>query len=629
MKEVSSKFQEKMQDSLRSWVPKIEIDGNEIPCDIKTGLTINLGSCGPEEFNIGAVFVPSITATISDCSVALQNKEIKLYMGLVLDDGTIEYVPVGYFTVEKPNKGKFDTSFTAYGRLMSKMGGLYESELTYPATINSVITEISTKTGVKINLVGLTGTGLIPIKPTELNYRETIQMIAGLLGGFVTENSEGEVVICKYELDDALTVDTAICYEYPFVHDENYSVTGLSVNTGTEEFSYGTPNINMTNGYMTASLFETCKGNVMGFSYMPGSVKFLGDIRLDPWNSLKVTDDDNEYQIPCMDIVHIWDGGLITTVQAPGTTEAEDESGFSGSIKTIENKLSKAAGVTGALETLFEIDKTNGTIKLQAGKLLEILSGGQLIVEADNYSLNEDGTVAIKGGKIGGFTIGPEGLKMENDNIYAEYDFENNPWSSKNNIVSVEGYPEIGLFTSFIDAELLESYTVSAQQPSINWNIPSFKASIEDKYYMTNITKATLKLVLVYSNDGNTISGISSYFDIESNDVSKMIITNYKYVAFGFVIIATGNRVYIPNPSSVMIGDYAIDFFSDSYNNADMTYIPITTTYKPKLTIKSNGAGAASISPIMFRYGVFVVNRLGEVLIDDEELETLWPEHMK
>ena len=108
-----------------------------------------------------------------------------------------------------------------------------------------------------------------------------------------------------------------------------------------------------------------------------------------------------------------------------------------------------------------------------------------------------------------------------------------------------------------------------------------------------------------------------------------MIRTNYKYVAFGFVIIATGNRVYIPNPSSVMVGDYAIDFFSDSYNNADMTYIPITTTYRPKLTIKANGAGAASITPIMFRYGVFVVNRLGEVLIDDEELETLWTEHMK
>lgn len=411
MKQVSSKFQDKMQDNLRSWVPKIEIDGNEIPCDIKTGLTINLGSCGPEEFNIGAVFVPSITATISDCSVALQNKEIKLSMGLVLEDRTIEYVPVGYFTVEKPNKGKFDTSFTAYGRLMSKMGGLYESELTYPATINSVITEISTKTGVKINLVGLTGTGLIPTKPTELNYRETAQMIAGLLGGFVTENSEGEVVICKYELDDALTVDTAICYEYPFVHDEKYLVTGLSVNTGTEEFSYGTPNINMTNGYMTASLFETCKGNIIGFSYMPGSVKFLGDIRLDPWNSLKVTDEDNEYQIPCMDIVHIWDGGLITTVQAPGTTEAEDESGFSGSIKTIENKLSKAAGVTGALETLFEIDKINGTIKLQAGKLLEILSGGQLIVEADNYSLNEDGTVTITGGQIGGFVIDNNNIK--------------------------------------------------------------------------------------------------------------------------------------------------------------------------------------------------------------------------
>lgn len=627
MKQVSDNFIAKMQDTLRSWVPRMSINGTEITEDIQTGLSINLGSCGPEEFGIGTAFIPSMTATITDCKTSLQDKEIKLEMGLVLGDGAVEYVPVGYFTVEKPNKGKFATSFTAYGRLMSKMGGTYESVLDYPATISSVISEVSSQTGLTIKTIGFSDvSGLIDTKPEGLNHRDTVQLIAGLLGGFVTENSSGEIVICKHAINDALTVDTAFCYDYPFVHDSPYTVNGLSAVCGENEFSNGEPNIYITNGYMNETQFNICAGNIVGFSYMPGSVRFLGDIRLDPWDSLKVTDDDAVYKIPCMDISHVWDGGLITEVQAPGTTEAEYGSNFKGSLS---GRIDEIGDVTDGIETLFEIDKKAGTIRLQAGKLLEILSGGKLIVNAENYKLNADGTVAIKGGKIGGFTIDPEGLKMENDNIYAEYDFENNPWSSKNNIVSVEGYPEIGLLTSFIDAELLESYTVSAQRPSINWNIPSFKASIEDKYYMTDITKATLKLVLVYSNDGNTISGISPYVDIESNDVSKMIRTNYKYVAFGFVIIATGNRVYIPNPSSVMFGDYAIDFFSDSYNNADMTYIPITTTYKPKLTIKSNGAGAASISPIMFRYGVFVVNRLGEVLIDDEELETLWPEHMK
>ena len=414
MKQVSTKFQNKMQENLRSWVPRMTINGTEISGDIQTGLTINLGSCGAEEFNIGTVFIPSITATISDCSTVLQNKEIKLEMGLVLDDGTIEYVPVGYFTVEKPNKGKFATSFTAYGRLMSKMGGMYESTLTYPTAINNVLSEISSKTGVTIKLNGLTGTSTIPLKPTGLNYREAVQLIAGLLGGFVTENSAGEVVICKYQLNDALTVDTSFCYEYPFVHDEKYAVTGLSVKTDNAEFSYGTPNISVANGYMSEALFEVCKNNIMGFSYMPGSVHFLGDIRLDPWDSLKVTDDDEVYQIPCMDIVHVWDGGLITTINAPGTTEAEDGSGFEGSLKIIEDKISGIDGVTAAIETLFEIDKIHGTIKLQAGKLLEILSGGTFVVNAENYKLNEDGTVTINGGTIGGFVI--------NDGNIVKYD---------------------------------------------------------------------------------------------------------------------------------------------------------------------------------------------------------------
>lgn len=417
MKQVSDNFMAKMQDTLRSWVPRMSINGTEITEDIQTGLSINLGSCGPEEFGIGTAFIPSMTATITDCKTSLQDKEIKLEMGLVLGDGAVEYVPVGYFTVEKPNKGKFATSFTAYGRLMSKMGGTYESVLDYPATISSVISEVSSQTGLTIKTIGFSDvSGLIDIKPEGLNHRDTVQLIAGLLGGFVTENSSGEIVICKYAINDALTVDTAFCYEYPFVHDSPYTVNGLSAVCGENEFSNGDPNIYITNGYMNETQFNICAGNIVGFSYMPGSVRFLGDIRLDPWDSLKVTDDDAVYKIPCMDITHVWDGGLITEVQAPGTTEAEDGSNFKGSLS---GRIEQIGDVTDGIETLFEMDKKAGTIRLQAGKLLEILSGGKLIVNAENYKLNEDGTVTITGGSIGGFVIDAEDI--------VKYDRNGNP----------------------------------------------------------------------------------------------------------------------------------------------------------------------------------------------------------
>lgn len=427
MKQVSDNFMAKMQETLRSWVPRMSINGTEITEDIQTGLSINLGSCGPEEFGIGTAFIPSMTATITDCKTSLQDKEIKLEMGLVLGDGAVEYVPVGYFTVEKPNKGKFATSFTAYGRLMSKMGGTYESVLDYPATISSVISEVSSQTGLTIKTIGFSDvSGLIDTKPEGLNHRDTVQLIAGLLGGFVTENSSGEIVICKYAINDALTVDTAFCYEYPFVHDSPYTVNGLSAVCGENEFSNGEPNIFITNGYMNETQFNICAGNIIGFSYMPGSVIFLGDIRLDPWDSLKVTDDDAVYQIPCMDISHVWDGGLITVVQAPGTTEAEDGSNFKGSLS---GRIEQIGDVTDGIETLFEMDKKAGTIRLQAGKLLEILSGGKLIVNAENYQLNEDGTVTISGGSIGGFKIDSTSIerKDSNGNILLRLDAGDNP----------------------------------------------------------------------------------------------------------------------------------------------------------------------------------------------------------
>lgn len=68
--------------------------------------------------------------------------------------------------------------------------------------------------------------------------------------------------------------------------------------------------------------------------------------------------------------------------------------------------------VTDSIETLFTIDRKNGKIVLNAEKLLQIgskgkllIDGGILVVNASNYQLNEDGTVTITGGSIGGFNI--------------------------------------------------------------------------------------------------------------------------------------------------------------------------------------------------------------------------------
>lgn len=334
-----------MQDTLRTFIPKISIDGVELVGDIQAGLTINLGSCGSDEFSIGTCFIPSITASLTGCSTHLQDKEILLEMGLVLEDGEVAYQNVGYFTVERPTTDKFQTSFTAYGRLMNKAGGIYISELSYPATIVSVLDEIKSNTGLNIVLHGLQADGSIAAPIVGEVYREALMRIAGLLGGFVTENGNGDVVISKFELNKAVTVDTDLCYSWPETNDLEYEVVGIGVIVsedgqddegnaikGKKYYSSTDANVIIQNPYMTAELFETCKSNIVGFSYMPAKVEFLGDIRLEPWDSVVLVDDDSDtgIDIPCMNITHVWDGGLVTTITAPGKTATEDSSSFGG-----------------------------------------------------------------------------------------------------------------------------------------------------------------------------------------------------------------------------------------------------------------------------------------------------------
>lgn len=353
MKNVSEKYLEKMQDGIRTFIPRMSVDGVELDGDIQPGLSINLGSCGPNEFTIGNVYIPYITASIAGCSKALQDKEILLEMGLVLTDGTVEYKKMGYFTVEKPLTDKFQTSFTAYGRLMSKAGGLFQNTLSYPTTIQSVIDAVSTQTGLTIIVNGLNTTGTIEKQIVGEVNREVLMRIAGLLGGFVTEDGEGRIVISKYALNSSVTVDTDFCYSWPETNDAAYTVTGIEVivredgadeegNTiaGEKYKSDSVVNVRVQNPYMTESLFKTCESNIVGFSYMPAKVEFLGDISLDPWDSIFLTDENpaNGISIPCMNIVHTWDGGLVTTITAPGETETETSSSFGGPLSSIVEK---------------------------------------------------------------------------------------------------------------------------------------------------------------------------------------------------------------------------------------------------------------------------------------------------
>jgi HPt (histidine-containing phosphotransfer) domain-containing protein len=59
----------------------------------------------------------------------------------------------------------------------------------------------------------------------------------------------------------------------------------------------------------------------------------MGDIRLEAGDVVTVRDTAGEsYTVPCLNLVHTYDGGLMTTITAPGASTTEQEAAFTGSL---------------------------------------------------------------------------------------------------------------------------------------------------------------------------------------------------------------------------------------------------------------------------------------------------------
>lgn len=331
--------------------------GEVLDCEIKS-ITIYKGACG-NEFSIGSIFMPYIDAEIMGCSQALENQELTLEIGLLLgyDDAgneRIEFIPMGGYTVTEPKVTTDLVSFTAVGQISTKFGSLYTSKLVYPATVQAVAAEISSQTGVPIIFRGLTSTGKITKKPTGLLHREMLSYLAGVLGGFATEDNQGNIVISKFSTSDPVLINGDRSIDPPEFKDYDYTLSGIRVvvtEAGEDEegnilsgesYTYGVPKLYVSNPYMTKTLFSELVINVIGYSWRPGSVSLaLGDPRLEPWDCLSVTDiDGKSYTVPCLELTHKFDGGLITEIEAAGTGDKEGESKTKGPLSSQLDRIS-------------------------------------------------------------------------------------------------------------------------------------------------------------------------------------------------------------------------------------------------------------------------------------------------
>ena len=351
----------------------------------------------------------------------VKGTEVRLEIGATAD-GTIEWIPMGYFTIKEQKKDRNLLTFTAYDRLESKLAKAYKSKITnYPVESKEFLTDISEQTGVEFDTSKLSDNLMIDKilmvndQSGEKTYKEpfdgfTMQQVVGYIaqlhGTFAICDRNGKVTFRWYEV---LTTD------YPgkigdtagsYLKDQNLSfiyntieflkeshtyliktnryfddllqsetmcqISGISCDTENDHHESGTNiNTNLSNPVMTQEWLNKILKKIKDMSYYPVSFSFMGDPRLDVGDVVTIVDAKNNLiDVPVMQHTITFDGGLLSEVASYGFEEKEVKSPSEIALQRVKDDILSLQEITAKKATFNQLNAVDAKItNLQASSI--------------------------------------------------------------------------------------------------------------------------------------------------------------------------------------------------------------------------------------------------------------------
>lgn len=334
MHQTSNEFKDKIKQPSRSLTAKVDIRGNEYGDENIVEMVLDETVNPADSFSLGAAPSAKLDLTVIDVDdVVFEGATVRPEVGLELSDKTVEYVPLGTFTVDSLTKIKNKTRLTCFDNMV-KLEKPYFSELTYPAKLSAVAQEIADKAGVTL------ATTLPDTRVKELDgytLREAIGFVASFMGGFARFNRDGHLEIASYAAtgtaivpDNFVTCETGekafsigrlTCYVGPGEEDEGGESEPIILTAGDtgNEISFENP-------LMTQDQLDAIYASLSQLSYMPYTLRWQGNPALMAGDIVTITDtESNTYQTLIMDQQLRYTGGLTATAEAKGKTEQAQE----------------------------------------------------------------------------------------------------------------------------------------------------------------------------------------------------------------------------------------------------------------------------------------------------------------
>ena len=351
----------------------------------------------------------------------VKGTEVRLEIGATAD-GTIEWIPMGYFTIKEQKKDRNLLTFTAYDRLESKLAKAYKSKITsYPVESKEFLTDISEQTGVEFDTSKLSDNLMIDKILTvndqsgEKSYKEpfdgfTMQQVVGYIaqlhGTFAICDRNGKVTFRWYGVLAAdhpgKIGDTAGSY----LKDQNLSfiyntieflkeshtyliktnryfddllqsetmcqISGISCDTENDHYESGTNiNTNLSNPVMTQEWLNKILKKIKDMSYYPVSFSFMGDPRLDVGDVVTIVDAKNNLiDVPVMQHTITFDGGLLSEVASYGFEEKEAKSPSQIALQRVKDDILTLQEITAKKATFNQLNAVDAKItNLQASSI--------------------------------------------------------------------------------------------------------------------------------------------------------------------------------------------------------------------------------------------------------------------
>lgn len=331
----SDKYKTAISKSGRHFRLKIDIAGTAYT-GIKS-FKLKGGTNSSEQITFGDAVSSYIEFILTDVpkNTILKGRQAIPYIGLELDDGTVEWIKKGVYNLEKPVRSGEFIKLTAYDNFALCYKGFFTA-LSGNQKIAVILQEQCKKIG--IEYAGGADDVIYKVDSLQgLTIIEAISVLAAYCGKNAIMDKDGKLRLVWYT-DAGLTISPSRFADPLEMDEEDTFINRLDCTIDEEHsVSAGTGvGIYFSCPGMTQERITVLYNRIKGFTYRAAKLNWrMARPDVETGDLVRVMDNaGNAYVIPLMDYEFNCDGGFYGTVESKGKTEQEQDTGYKGPLQT-------------------------------------------------------------------------------------------------------------------------------------------------------------------------------------------------------------------------------------------------------------------------------------------------------